>query len=143
MEAVLKKDEDVRFFTAYTGAGAPRFYLALSPELPNPGYAQFIVMTKDMEARERVRSRLMAIGRRGLPAGLGARHAPGARPAGRVTRCSSAWSAPTRRRCARSRARSSASWPRARRCATCSSTGTTRSARSRSSSTRTRRARWA
>jgi multidrug efflux pump len=60
MEAVLKKDEDVRFFTAYTGAGAPRFYLALSPELPNPGYAQFIVMTKDMEARERVRLRLMA-----------------------------------------------------------------------------------
>jgi multidrug efflux pump len=39
MEAVLRKDEDVRFFTAYTGAGAPRFYLALSPELPNPGYA--------------------------------------------------------------------------------------------------------
>jgi multidrug efflux pump len=60
MEAVLKKDQDVRFFTAYTGAGAPRFYLALSPELPNSGYAQFIVMTKDMEARERVRSRLIA-----------------------------------------------------------------------------------
>ena len=60
MEAVLAKDEDVRFFTAYTGAGAPRFYLALNPELPNPGYAQFVVMTKDLEARERVRSRLMA-----------------------------------------------------------------------------------
>jgi multidrug efflux pump len=59
MEAVLKNDDDVKFFTAYTGAGAPRFYLALSPELPNPGYAQFIVVTKDMEARERVRSRLM------------------------------------------------------------------------------------
>ncbi|HEY5898521.1 MAG TPA: efflux RND transporter permease subunit [Burkholderiales bacterium] len=60
LEAVLKKDEDVRFFTAYTGAGSPRFYLALNPELPNPGYAQFIVMTKDLKARERVRSRLMA-----------------------------------------------------------------------------------
>ena len=60
MEAVLAKDEDVKFFTAYTGAGAPRFYLALNPELPNPGYAQFVVMTKDLEARERVRSRLMA-----------------------------------------------------------------------------------
>ena len=57
MEAVLAKDEDVRFFTAYTGAGQPRFYLSLDPELPNPGYAVFIVMTKDMEARERVRSR--------------------------------------------------------------------------------------
>ena len=60
MEAALAKDEDVRFFTAYTGAGSPRFYLSLNPELPNPGYAQFIVMTKDLEARERVRARLMA-----------------------------------------------------------------------------------
>lgn len=60
MEGVLKKDEDVNFFTAYTGAGAPRFYLALSPELPNPGFAQFVVMTKDLQARERLRSRLIA-----------------------------------------------------------------------------------
>jgi multidrug efflux pump len=60
MEAVLAKDADIKYFTAYTGGGAPRFYLALNPELPNPGYAQFIVMTKDIEARERVRSRLMA-----------------------------------------------------------------------------------
>jgi multidrug efflux pump subunit AcrB len=68
MEAVLKKDEDVRFYTAYTGAGSPRFYLALNPELPNPGYAQFIVMTKDLEARERVRSRLMASAPEEFPA---------------------------------------------------------------------------
>jgi multidrug efflux pump len=60
MEAVLAKDEDVKFFTAYTGAGQPRFYLALDPELPNPGYAAFVVMTKGLEAREKVRSRLMA-----------------------------------------------------------------------------------
>jgi len=60
MEAVFAKDEDIRFFTAYTGAGQPRFYLALDPELPNPGYAAFIVMTRGLEARERVRSRLMA-----------------------------------------------------------------------------------
>jgi multidrug efflux pump subunit AcrB len=59
MEAILAKDEDVRFFTAYTGAGSPRFYLALNPELPNPGYAQFVVMTKDLGSRERVRTRLM------------------------------------------------------------------------------------
>jgi multidrug efflux pump subunit AcrB len=60
MEGILAKDGDVRFFTAYTGGGAPRFYLSLDPELPNPGYAQFIVMTKDLEARERLRSKLMA-----------------------------------------------------------------------------------
>ncbi|AHE49480.1 acriflavin resistance protein [Aeromonas hydrophila 4AK4] len=61
LEQVLAKDEDVRFYTAYTGAGAPRFYLSLDPEMPNPGYAQFVVMTRDLEARERVRSRLMAM----------------------------------------------------------------------------------
>ena len=60
MEALLAKEEDVKFFTAYTGAGAPRFYLALSPELPNSAFAQFVVMTKDMEARERLRSKLVA-----------------------------------------------------------------------------------
>jgi multidrug efflux pump subunit AcrB len=59
MEAVLARDEDVKFFTAYTGAGQPRFYLALDPELPNPGYAAFVVMTKGLDAREKVRSRLM------------------------------------------------------------------------------------
>jgi multidrug efflux pump subunit AcrB len=61
MEAVLAKDEDVGFYTAYTGAGQPRFYLSLNPELPNPGYAVFIVMTKDVKAREKVRTRLMAM----------------------------------------------------------------------------------
>ncbi|WP_370599446.1 efflux RND transporter permease subunit [Pseudomonas nitroreducens] len=61
LEGVLAKDEDVSFYTAYTGAGAPRFYLALNPELPNPAFAQFVVMTKDLQARERVRSRLLAL----------------------------------------------------------------------------------
>jgi multidrug efflux pump subunit AcrB len=60
MEQIFAKDEDIRFFTAYTGAGQPRFYLSLDPEMPNPGYAVFIVMTRDTAARERVRARLMA-----------------------------------------------------------------------------------
>lgn len=67
LESVLAHDKDVRFFTAYTGAGAPRFYLSLNPELPNPGYAQFIVMTRDIEARERVRARLMALADQKFP----------------------------------------------------------------------------
>ncbi|MBW8311749.1 MAG: efflux RND transporter permease subunit [Rhizobium sp.] len=67
MEAVLAKDEDVRMYTAYTGAGAPRFYLSLNPELPNPGFAQFVVLTKDIEARERVRTRLMELANNDFP----------------------------------------------------------------------------
>jgi multidrug efflux pump len=74
MEQVFVKDEEIRFFTAYTGAGQPRFYLSLDPEMPNPGYAVFIVMTKDTEARERVRSRLMASSRFWGTTACGASH---------------------------------------------------------------------
>ena len=61
MEAILAKDDDVRYYTAYTGGGAPRFYLSLDPEMPNPGYAEFVVMTKDLHAREALRTKLMAL----------------------------------------------------------------------------------
>ena len=47
MEAILRKDEDVRFFTAYTGAGAPRFYLALDPELP--GHDVYLGFNRKMD----------------------------------------------------------------------------------------------
>ncbi|RON09093.1 multidrug transporter AcrB [Pseudomonas brassicacearum] len=67
MEAQLSKDDEVKYFTAYTGAGAPRFYLSLNPELPNPGFAQFVVMTKDLDARERVRARLMTAAEQQFP----------------------------------------------------------------------------
>jgi multidrug efflux pump len=59
LEARLAKDPDVQFFTAYTGAGTPIFYLSILPELPNPGFAQFVVKTAGIQERERVRARLM------------------------------------------------------------------------------------
>ncbi len=59
LETRLAKDPDIEFFTAYTGAGTPRFYLSIQPELPNPGYAQFVIKTAGIEQRERVRARLM------------------------------------------------------------------------------------
>lgn len=58
LEAVLTNDPDVRQFTAYTGAGSPRFFLSLNPDLASPNYAKVIVQTADAEARERVRARL-------------------------------------------------------------------------------------
>jgi multidrug efflux pump subunit AcrB len=61
LEARLSKDPDIEFFTAYTGAGTPRFYLSIQPELPNPGFAQFVIKTAGIEQRERVRARLMAL----------------------------------------------------------------------------------
>ncbi len=59
LEARLAKDPDIEFFTAYTGGGTPRFYLSIQPELPNPGFAQFVIKTAGVEQRERVRARLM------------------------------------------------------------------------------------
>ena len=61
LEARLAKDPDIEFFTAYTGGGTPRFYLSIEPELPNPGFAQFVVKTAGTEQRERVRNRLMEL----------------------------------------------------------------------------------
>jgi multidrug efflux pump subunit AcrB len=58
-EKVLAQDPDVEHYTVYTGAGAPRFYLSLEPELPNPGFAQFVIMTSGIEAREALRTRLL------------------------------------------------------------------------------------
>lgn len=61
LEQVLKRDAQVQSYTAYTGAGSPRFYLSLSPELPNPGYAQFVINTAGIAEREAVRTRLLAL----------------------------------------------------------------------------------
>jgi len=61
LEKVLKADADIQAFTAYTGAGTPRFYLSIEPELPNPGYAQLVVKTRGIEERERVRARLQEL----------------------------------------------------------------------------------
>ena len=54
LEKWLGDNADVAFYTAYIGAGSPRFYLPTVPELTNANFGQVIVMTKDLEARERV-----------------------------------------------------------------------------------------
>jgi len=61
IEQMLAKDTDVRWFTAYIGAGAPRFFLAYNPALPNDAVATIIMTTQNAEARERVRARLLAL----------------------------------------------------------------------------------
>jgi multidrug efflux pump subunit AcrB len=59
LEKILSGDGDIEHFTAYTGAGSPRFYLALNPDLPNANFAKVVILTKGPEARERLRSRLL------------------------------------------------------------------------------------
>lgn len=61
LEKELLGDPNVAYFTAYTGAGPARFFLALDPDLPETGFAKFVVMTKGSEARERLRERLLGL----------------------------------------------------------------------------------
>jgi multidrug efflux pump subunit AcrB len=58
VEAWLAKQTEAEIVTAYVGQGAPRFYLALSPELPDPSFAKIVVLTQGEEAREALKFRL-------------------------------------------------------------------------------------
>ncbi|MCX7379952.1 MAG: efflux RND transporter permease subunit [Alphaproteobacteria bacterium] len=60
LEKELAGDGDIAWYTAYIGSGPPRFFLAFNPALPNDAVATVIMTTKGVEARERVRARLMA-----------------------------------------------------------------------------------
>jgi multidrug efflux pump subunit AcrB len=58
VESWLKKQPEASIVTAYVGQGAPRFFLALSPELPDPSFAKIVVLTPTEEAREALKLRL-------------------------------------------------------------------------------------
>src|SRR5262245_12477293 len=57
-EDMLAGDPDIVTYTTYVGQGSVRFWLGLNPVLPNPNFAQIVVVTKDLAARERVKARL-------------------------------------------------------------------------------------
>ncbi len=57
-ESLLAGDTDIVTYTSYVGQGSPRFWLGLNPVLPNPNFAQVVIVTKDLPARERVKARL-------------------------------------------------------------------------------------
>lgn len=58
IESWLKKQPEARIVTAYVGQGAPRFFLAMSPELPDPSFAKIVVLTPNEESREALKLRL-------------------------------------------------------------------------------------
>ena len=57
-EHLLAGDPDIVTYTTYVGQGSPRFWLGLNPVLPNPNFAQIVIVTRDLAARERVKARL-------------------------------------------------------------------------------------
>jgi multidrug efflux pump len=58
LDAALRGDPDVERWSAYVGRGAIRFYLPLNVELANDFFSQFVVIAKDLAARERLRAKL-------------------------------------------------------------------------------------
>ncbi|AWN39256.1 efflux RND transporter permease subunit [Methylobacterium durans] len=63
-EAALKGDPDIERWSSYVGQGAVRFYLPLDQQLANAFFGQIVIVTKSLEARDRVIARLDAFGKR-------------------------------------------------------------------------------
>jgi multidrug efflux pump subunit AcrB len=61
VEAALAARPEVRSLSAYVGAGAPRFFLALNPEQPDPAFAKIIAVTGSAAERERVIAEMRAL----------------------------------------------------------------------------------
>lgn len=59
LDAMLDGREGIDYRVAYVGSGSPRFYLPLDQKLPQANFAQFVVTTTDVDARERVRAWLI------------------------------------------------------------------------------------
>ena len=58
VETWLKTQPEAKVVTSYIGGGAPRFFLAYNPELPDPSFAKIIVVTPTDEARDRLEEHL-------------------------------------------------------------------------------------
>ena len=60
LEAFLETEKNLfSNYVSYVGAGTPRFYFPLDQQLPTPSFAQFVVTTKDVKAREELRTKLI------------------------------------------------------------------------------------
>ncbi|WP_340266106.1 efflux RND transporter permease subunit [Sphingobium mellinum] len=66
VETWLRKQPEAKVVTTYIGQGAPRFFMSLSPELPDPSFAKIIVRTPDEEARDALKVRLRQAAANGL-----------------------------------------------------------------------------
>jgi multidrug efflux pump subunit AcrB len=58
IEHWLQQQPEAKIVTSYIGQGAPRFYLAMAPELPDPSFAKLVVLTDGQGAREALKRRL-------------------------------------------------------------------------------------
>lgn len=66
LEGWLHDQSEAKIITSYVGQGAPRFFFAMAPELPDPAFAKIVVLTPDAEAREVLKHRLRQAVSQGL-----------------------------------------------------------------------------
>jgi multidrug efflux pump len=67
LEAILKKESGIQNYVAYVGSGSPRFYLPLDQQLPAPNFAQFVILTDSIPAREALRERMIELFKHDFP----------------------------------------------------------------------------
>ncbi|ANL37025.1 efflux RND transporter permease subunit [Rhizobium phaseoli] len=60
LEDWLQQQPEAKTVTSYVGQGAPRFFFAMAPELPDPSFAKIVVLTPDAHTREALKLRLRA-----------------------------------------------------------------------------------
>ncbi|MCC6561786.1 MAG: efflux RND transporter permease subunit [Xanthomonadales bacterium] len=61
LEQFLDQQKGVENYVAYVGTGSPRFYLPLDQQLPQASFAQFVVLTESIDAREALRAKLIRV----------------------------------------------------------------------------------
>jgi multidrug efflux pump len=65
MEALLANETGIVSYATYTGVGTPRFFLSFSPELEQSNFAQFVINTRSIAARDALFKSLAAIADQG------------------------------------------------------------------------------
>jgi len=58
LEKTIMAEPEARLVTSYIGQGMPRFILPTNPELPNPSYAQIVILTQGSAARDALKNKL-------------------------------------------------------------------------------------
>ena len=61
LEAAIAGDEDVAAWVTYVGNGSPRYFLSLDQQLFRSNFAQTVILSKDLEGRERIVARLRTL----------------------------------------------------------------------------------
>lgn len=61
LEEILTKDKEIVNFVSYIGGGSPRFFLLITQQLANVNLVEFVLLTQDNDARERVIRRIRQV----------------------------------------------------------------------------------